>query len=63
MFRIPRKRTALCLGLVFFSWLRDEPILVRLLARVGFCLVPEEGVSIFDSVAPNAFGVEIVSKH
>ncbi len=35
------------------SGLRVEPILVRLLARVGFCSVPEEAVSIFDSLVAN----------
>jgi hypothetical protein len=44
------------------SGLRVEPILVRLMTKVGFCLVLKES-AIFDSLAPNAFGVEIVSKH
>ena len=43
------------------SRLRVEPILVRFIGEVGFCLVLEE-FGIFDNVAPNRFGVEKVSK-
>jgi hypothetical protein len=42
---------------VFFQAQGRADLLVRFADEVGFCFVPEE-LAIFDSVAPNAFGVD-----